>query len=260
MDIGQRLRELREEAGLSQSDLADQVGVTRNAVSQWEADATQPSTRHLPKLARALGVSVDRLMAPSSRLRDKVIDAATRLFDRVGFEETSIAVICASADISEAEFEALFESKQELLYEVLRSYNDRTFEEMRRIPPKYGTTDARLKYLLHLYYVNDLAHLKLTASLLAYSWQWGAARERENARQLSDHHDMVQQVLEEAAEKGEIAHGNFRAASSLIFAAYTLSLRKAVYEGYDADQLIRYLGPQLDIILNGLKQQPAAQN
>lgn len=257
MGLGQRLRELREQAGLSQTELAKSVGVSRNAVSQWEADVTQPSTRRLSSVSRALKVPVDRLMAPSSRLRDGIVEAATRLFDRVGFEETSVDVICASADISKADFAALYESKHELLYDVLKAYNERTFAELRRIPPQFGPIDARLNHLLHLYYLNDLAHIKLTAALFAYSWQWGEARERDNARQLSEHHDMVLKLLDDAAADGQIAQGNFRAASSLILAAYTMSLRKAIYEGYDADKLISFIRPQLEIILSGLR---AAKN
>ncbi|MGD9785443.1 MAG: helix-turn-helix domain-containing protein [Hyphomicrobiaceae bacterium] len=253
MGLGQRLRELREQAGLSQTELAKSVGVTRNAVSQWESDVNQPTTRRLGDIARVLHVAVDRIMAPNSRMRENVIEAATRLFDRVGFDETSIEVICASSDISTLDFNAMFENKHELLYEVLKAYNDRTFAEMRRIPPSFGSLDTRLKYLLRLYYVNDLAHIKLTAALLAYSWQWGAARERENARQLSDHHEMVLEVLEKAAEQGEVARGNFRATSDLILSAYTMSLRKAVFEGYDADKLINFIQPQLEIIYRGLR-------
>ncbi len=261
MSLGERLRELREQAGLSQTALAKAVGVSRNAVSQWEAGTTQPSTKRLSAVSRALNVPVDRMMVSSPRLRERVIEAATRLFDRVGFAETSIEIICASADITAADFASLFESKQELLYEVLKAYNDRTFDDMRRIPPKFGPLDARLKQLLHLYYVHDLAHIKLTAAFLAYSWQWSEARERENARQLSDHLGMVLEVLNEAAAEGQIVRTNFRAASDLIFALYTMSLRKAVFEGYDAEKLISYVEPQLDIILKGLQAcngEPAA--
>lgn len=253
MSLGQRLRELRQQAGLSQNELAKAVGVTRNAVSQWEADTTQPSTKHLAVLSRVLNVPLDRIMASTSHMREKVVEAATRLFDRVGYAETSIEVICASADISSTDFNSLFASKDELLYEVLKAYNDRTFAEMRRIPPKFGPLEARLKHLLHLYYVNDLSHIKLTAALLSYSWRWGEARERENLRQLSDHHEMVLSLLDEAAAQGQIASGNFRAASGLILAVYTMSLRKAVYEGYDADKLVAYIEPQLEIILKGLQ-------
>ena len=56
MSLGKRLRELRVRAGLSQTALAKLTGVSRNAVSQWEADATQPSTKRLTRLARALNL------------------------------------------------------------------------------------------------------------------------------------------------------------------------------------------------------------
>lgn len=133
------------------------------------------------------------------------------------------------------------------------AHNDRTLAKTSRIPPIFGSLNARLKYLLRLYYVNDLAHIKLTAALRAYSWQWGAARERDNTRQLSDHHEMVLALLEEAAAHEEISQGSFRAASSLILSAYTMSLRKAVFEGYAPDKLINYVQPQLEIIMNGLR-------
>ena len=200
-----------------------------------------------------LNVAVDRIMAPNSRMREKVVDTATRLFDRVGFDVKSIDIICASADISRADFDAIFENKHELLYEVPKAHNDRTLAKTSRIPPIFGSLNARLKYLLRLYYVNDLAHIKLTAALRAYSWQWGAARERDNTRQLSDHHEMVLALLEEAAAHEEISQGSFRAASSLILSAYTMSLRKAVFEGYAPDKLINYVQPQLEIIMNGLR-------
>jgi transcriptional regulator with XRE-family HTH domain len=247
-----KLKQLRKDAGLSQAKLGKRLGVTRNAVSQWEAGATEPSTKHLRKLAAALGAPLDQLVESTPAYEDEIITAATRLFDRLGYDKTSIEVICAAADVSQHEFDALFASKDELLYRVLTAYNERTFDDLRRIPAKYGTVVDRLKYLLHLYYVHDLAHLKLTAALHAYSWRWSEMRERDNQRQLSDHHDAVIAILEDAVGAGELHHGNFRAASELIFAAYTYALRKAVFSGHDADKLIAHLEPQLMVVLQGL--------
>ena len=252
MSQGRRLRDLREAAGLSQAQLAKLAGVTRNAVSQWEAGTTQPSTKRLGAVARALNVPVDRIVASNSQLREQIVAAATRLFDRLGFEETSVDVLCASADVSTSDFHSLFENKQELLYEVLKAYNERTFADVRRTPPKFGALDVRLKHLLHTYYLHDLEHIKLTAAFLAFSWQWSADRERDNSRQLSDHHYTVATLLEAAMNEGQIRPGNLVPASQLIFAAYTASLRKAVFEGFNADKLIAFIEPQLMLILKGL--------
>ncbi|MEZ5922896.1 MAG: helix-turn-helix domain-containing protein [Hyphomicrobiaceae bacterium] len=253
MSPGRKLKELREAAGLSQAKLAKIAGVSRNAVSQWEAGLTNPSTKRLSVIARSLNVSVDQIMSPSEKIRDRIIDQATRFFDRLGPDETSIEVICAAADVSRIEFESLFPTKNDLLYAVLKEYNNRTFDDVRRIPPQYGPIDARLQYLLRMYYVHDLMHLKLTAALHAYSWQWSAAQERDNAQQMSNHHETVLLLLESAAEGGEVLRGNFRAASQLILACYTYGLRKAVFENYDAEQLVEYIKPQIRIILSGLR-------
>lgn len=240
------------EAGFSQQDLARIVGVSRNAVSQWEAGETAPAATRLTALARALGVRLDQLLEPSAEVRNRVIEVARRIFNRLGVEETTVEVICAAAEVDIEEFESMFPTKGDLLYEVIKSYNRQTFDDVRRIPPKYGTIDARIKYLLRVYYAHDLQYLHLTAAMHAYSWQWSSTRERENLAQLSEHHEIILQVMDEAADKGEIGRGNYRHASHLIFAAYTYTLRRAVFDEYNADMLVEAMSPQLEIILAGL--------
>lgn len=58
MTLGARIRQARQAAGLSQAELADILGITRSACSQWEADkGTGPRRARLETLAEALGVS-----------------------------------------------------------------------------------------------------------------------------------------------------------------------------------------------------------
>ena len=56
------IREARKAKGLSQDQLAKMIGVTQGAVAQWENGLTHPSFEVLPKLAAALGVTVDELI------------------------------------------------------------------------------------------------------------------------------------------------------------------------------------------------------
>lgn len=58
----ERLYQLRKERGLSQEDLANEVGVSRQAVQKWESGAAQPSLDKLTALARYFGVSLDFLV------------------------------------------------------------------------------------------------------------------------------------------------------------------------------------------------------
>lgn len=236
---------------MTQAKLAENIGVARNVVSQWEAGKMEPDEGQLTAVAEALGVPAHTLVVRST-IRDKITAAASKLFDEHGFDGATIEEICAAAQVSLAEFGTLFGSKDELLFEVLKAYNDRTFDDVQRLPPMNGSIDARLKHLLHTYYVNDLQHLRLTSALLAYSWKWGPAQERENARQISDHHKAVILLLEQAADAGEIERENFSAASLILLATYTFSLRKAVFESYDAEKLIAFIEPQIMLLLKGL--------
>ena len=62
MTIGETIQRLWTKRRLSQEQLAELVGVSRQAVSKWELNAALPDTDKLVPLARALGVSVDELL------------------------------------------------------------------------------------------------------------------------------------------------------------------------------------------------------
>lgn len=62
MTIGKRIGQLRRARGMTQDAMAEQLGVSPQAVSKWENDQTCPDISLLPKLARFLGVTVDHLL------------------------------------------------------------------------------------------------------------------------------------------------------------------------------------------------------
>lgn len=61
MSIGERITELRKAASLSQGQLAQRMGVTRQAVSKWENDLSTPDPLRLVQLADALGTDSEFL-------------------------------------------------------------------------------------------------------------------------------------------------------------------------------------------------------
>lgn len=56
------IKALREQAGMTQAELAEKANVDQSAVSRWEKGDTRPRRRQLPILANALGVTVDELI------------------------------------------------------------------------------------------------------------------------------------------------------------------------------------------------------
>ena len=61
MSIGERITQLRKEVSLSQGQLAEMLGVSRQAVSKWENDLSNPDTLNLVRLADILGTDITYL-------------------------------------------------------------------------------------------------------------------------------------------------------------------------------------------------------
>jgi transcriptional regulator with XRE-family HTH domain len=59
---GKLLRKLRKAAGFSQTQLAEELGVTRRVIDYYERQGQQPAAYLLPKLAKVLNVTVDELL------------------------------------------------------------------------------------------------------------------------------------------------------------------------------------------------------
>lgn len=62
MTLGQRIQELRKQAGLSQEALGETLGVSRQAVSKWEADGGIPELDSLIAMSRRFGISIGVLL------------------------------------------------------------------------------------------------------------------------------------------------------------------------------------------------------
>lgn len=61
MSIGERITELRKQQEISQGQIANALGVSRQAVSKWENDISSPDTLNLIKLADILDTDVEYL-------------------------------------------------------------------------------------------------------------------------------------------------------------------------------------------------------
>lgn len=69
--FGATIAALRKQKGMTQLELARQMGVTDKAVSKWERDLSFPDVTSLPKLAEMLDTSVDELLEVKSVAREE---------------------------------------------------------------------------------------------------------------------------------------------------------------------------------------------
>ncbi len=63
MELYEKLYELRRASGMSQEELAEKLGVSRQAVSKWEGGGAQPELQKLIELSKLYNVSVDELLS-----------------------------------------------------------------------------------------------------------------------------------------------------------------------------------------------------
>lgn len=70
IEIANRLMNLRKEKGYTQEELADALGISRQAVSKWERAEASPDTDNLICLAKLYGVSLDELLRTDESVDD----------------------------------------------------------------------------------------------------------------------------------------------------------------------------------------------
>lgn len=60
--IADRIKQLREQAGMTQAELAKRLGITRSSVNAWEMGISVPSTQCIVELSRQFMVTTDYLL------------------------------------------------------------------------------------------------------------------------------------------------------------------------------------------------------
>lgn len=80
--FGQRLARLRKMRAFSQTELGDRVGVSQRVMTYYERQSERPPAYLLPRLAEALGVSVDELLGVRP-VKDTPAPRNTRLWRKL---------------------------------------------------------------------------------------------------------------------------------------------------------------------------------
>ena len=76
-NLCQRISELRTRFGITQSELAKRLGVTRSSVNAWELGFATPQLKHIVEMSKIFGTTVDGILNVSN----KVIIDITELTD-----------------------------------------------------------------------------------------------------------------------------------------------------------------------------------
>lgn len=74
MDIGKKITELRKKENITQEQLAEKIGVSRQTISKWELGETSPDIKQAKKLANIFQININELVGNFNNIiLDKVI-------------------------------------------------------------------------------------------------------------------------------------------------------------------------------------------
>ena len=88
-EIGKRILNLRKDRNMTQVELADQLGISYQAVSSWERGNSMPDIAKIPELAELLQVSIDELIE-SSKVVNVVLNSDAEQWKDESFVEEEI--------------------------------------------------------------------------------------------------------------------------------------------------------------------------
>lgn len=92
MNIGSVIKKYRKEAGYTQEEMANRLGVTTPAVNKWENGNSKPDIELLSPIARLLHISLDILLSFQEKLTDfeigEFIQKMDKMFSEEGYEKT----------------------------------------------------------------------------------------------------------------------------------------------------------------------------
>jgi len=115
MNIGTVIKKLRRERGMTQEELAESIGVSVSAVSQWESEKTAPDISLVPSLCNLFDVSADVLFeidkAKNEEQIKKIRDEANKFYSR-GYNEEGRKILEAGL----RKFPKSYELMRDLMY------------------------------------------------------------------------------------------------------------------------------------------------
>ena len=107
MDLGHQLKELRKKKGISQENLANVLGVSRQAVYKWENNKGYPDIENLIRLSDYFEVTIDEIIRKDPKFQKNIHVGENRKtlsqFSDAGFYVGLILLIIGGADFFEQE-------------------------------------------------------------------------------------------------------------------------------------------------------------
>ncbi|MDR3509980.1 MAG: TetR family transcriptional regulator [Caulobacteraceae bacterium] len=205
-------------------------------------------------LAAADAPPMTRRALAKQRTRERLLDAARRLFAERGYEAATVRDIANAADLSTGAVFASFSDKADLFNEVIIADYQTLSEQMAGLDVQGLPAREALLILLGSAYESHLEQLGLIQAAISFSWQRDSDAERRNRQGMKLILSLLAQVLRKGVERGELSETlDVRLTTEMMWDSYLSNYRRAIFDDWNAEALSQRLAAQLDILLAGFR-------
>lgn len=161
IEVGKKISSFRKEKNMTQMELADSLGVSYQAVSNWERGNSMPDISKLPELVSILGCSIDELLGNrrESQLFQKVIEGDGEAYvkeNRITASEVASAAPILKPSQTESLMEAVLEENKEKI----------TLEDLAKIAP-FVSDDFLMQWIEQIDVIENIKGITSLAPFLS---------------------------------------------------------------------------------------------
>lgn len=190
--------------------------------------------------------------------RRRVLDAASDLFNEIGFEDATVRAIANRAGVSVGSVFTTFTSKADILSQVMQDRLESLYEETGRvIPLMRGSTADRCRSLFAVLYAFEMRRVKLFLAHIAVAYRWEVDPAARPFGSNQAFRDLIAAWLKEGVERGDIRTDvDGATVIDLLLGMYAWNYRLAAAENADSDRLTAVMDQQIGLLFDGLKPRP----
>jgi AcrR family transcriptional regulator len=185
--------------------------------------------------------------------RRRVLAAAKELFDNQGYEGTTIREIARRAGVSVGSVFTTFDSKGEILSQVMQDRLDGLYAEFDRVMPHLrGSTLDRLRTLFAIHFAFETRHTRLFLAHIAAAYDWTLPASAKPMGKTPRLQEIICECLIKGVAEGDIDRQvEPQEIVDLLLAAYVWTYRLAAWKGATAAEMTAVMDRQIELIAAG---------
>lgn len=184
--------------------------------------------------------------------RQRVLDAARRLFSEKGYAETTLRQVAKEAGTSTGSVFTTFESKEDVLFAIVAEGYDALAEAISIESEGQDSAREKLKRGFAAAYRFEHGRLGLLMAQLGASWTWSHAFEAQSQARLAKPFGFILSLVGEAYASGELrAEVDPAVFADMLLGVYLRNFRHAWFRGLDPDAMAQMGARQIDVLFEG---------